>query len=185
MLQEIFPAFSAEPSGYAIFAPQLSCAQATQLSKRVVERLGYALAASEASGEKETLITATRRESVGSEKLTVKILCGTDGVHVEAIPDVSPCEQANQRAEQAMKQLQFTVTSFSPAAMGKRGVIKGVRERPEGQETAMATIQCTPEAVYIDTPDDSPLLGSPDFLRPISDIRRGFFALFTPTAAAK
>ena len=142
LLRGILPAFITESGGYSIVEPHLTCAQATQLSKRVVERLGYALDDSEASGEKETLISATRRGSGGSEKLAVKIFCGNDGVRVEATPDISPCEQANQRAKQAMEQLQFTITSFSPATTGKRGVIKGTRERPEGQETTMATIHC-------------------------------------------
>jgi len=184
MLRDGLFAFITEPGEYSIVEPHLTCAQATQLSKRVVERLGYALDHSEVNEEKDALISATRRGSVGSEKLVVKIVCGNDGVRVEAIPDISPCEQANQRAKQAMEQLQFTVTSFSPAAMGKRGVIKGTRERPEGEETTMATIHCNAEAVYIDASADSPLFTHPEFLKPISDIRRGFFALFKPMAAA-
>ncbi len=114
----------------------------------------------------------------------MQIVCQPGGVRVEATPDISPCEQANQRAKQAMEQLQFTITSFSPATTGKRGVIKGTRERPEGQETTMATIHCNAEAVYIDASEESPLLTNPEFLKPISDIRRGFFALFKPMAAA-
>jgi len=182
--REVLPVFTAEPVLYSIFDPHLTCAQATHLSKRVVERLGYALSTSEASGENETRITATRGGAAHGEKLAVKIVCGNDGVHVEAIPDVSPCEQANQRAKQAMEQLQFTVTSFSPATMDKRGVIKGARTRPGGQETTMATILCSAEAVYIEASEESPLLTNPEFLKPISDIRRGFFALFKPMAAA-
>jgi hypothetical protein len=182
--REVLPVFTAEPALYSIFDPHLTCAQATHLSKRVVERLGYALSTTEASGEKETRITATRGGTAHGEKLAVKIVCENDGVHVEAIPDVSPCEQANQRAKQAMEQLQFTVTSFSPATIGKRGVIEGTRDRPAGQETTMATIHCSAEAVYIDASEESPLLTNPEFLKPISDIRRGFFALFKPMAAA-
>ncbi len=182
--REVFPIFTAEPVLYSIFDPHLTCTQATHLSKRVVERLGYALSASEASGEEETHLTATRGGTPHGEKLTVKIVCGSDGVHVEAIPDISPCEQANQRAKQAMEQLQFTITSFSPATIGKRGVIKGTRERPAGRETTMATIHCSAEAVYIEASEESPLLTNPEFLKPISDIRRGFFALFKPMAAA-
>jgi hypothetical protein len=38
--------------------------------------------------------------------------------------------------------------------------------------------------VYIEASEESPLLTNPEFLKPISDIRRGFFALFKPMAAA-
>jgi len=91
--REVLPVFTAEPVLYSIFDPHLTCAQATHLSKRVVERLGYALSTSEASGENETRITATRGGAAHGEKLAVKIVCGNDGVHVEAIPDVSPVDK--------------------------------------------------------------------------------------------
>jgi hypothetical protein len=169
---------------YAIHEPHLTCEQATQVSTRTIERLGYTLGSSaEVDGQERTL-SATRPGATDQEKLTVKIVCSKDGVRVDAIPAVLPCEQANQRAKQAMEQLQFRITSFSPAAMGKRGVIKGTRERPDGQETTMATIHCSAEAVHIEASEDSPLLNNPEFLKPISDVRRGFFALFKPMAAA-
>jgi len=176
---------SAESQFYTIFEPALTCDQARTISTRAVERLGYtAQTVSPTSDEKTSLVRATRDGSAGKEAVTVTIACGVDGVHVEAIPDVPPCEQANQRASQAMEHLGFTVTTFSPASTGKRGVIKGTRAGSQGEETTTATILCSPEAVYVDTAADSPLLASEDFLRPISDVRRGFFALFKPMAAA-
>lgn len=169
---------------YTIYEPYLTCEQATQVSTRTIERLGYTLSPSAGVAGQERTLTATRPGATEQTTLTVKIVCSQDGVRVEAVPAVPPCEQANQRAKQAMEQLQFTITSFSPATMEKRGVIKGSRERPSGQETTMATIHCSAEAVYIEASEDSPLLDNAEFLKPISDVRRGFFALFKPMAAA-
>ena len=53
-----------------------------------------------------------------------------------------------------------------------------------GQETVTVTILCGNEAIFMDTASDSPLLKSPEFLQPISDVRRGFFAYFKPMAEA-
>lgn len=176
---------SAESQFYTIFEPTLTCDQARTISTRAVERLGYtAQIVSSASDEKTSLVRGTRDGSAGKEAVTVSIACSVDGVRVEAIADVPPCEQANQRASQAMERLGFTITTFSPASTGKRGVIKGSREGAQGEESTTATILCSAEAVYVDTAADSPLLASEDFLRPISDVRRGFFALFKPMAAA-
>ena len=169
---------------YTIYEPHLTCEQATKISTRTIERLGYTLSPSAGVDGQERTLSATRPGATEQEKLTVKIVCSEDGVRVEAVPAVPPCEQANQRSKQAMEQLQFTVTSFSPATIGKRGVIEGTRDRPAGQETTMATIHCSAEAVYIDSSEESPLLTNSEFLKPISDIRRGFFALFKPMAAA-
>src|SRR5262245_57778025 len=117
---------SAESQFYAIFEPTLTCAQAKTLSTRAVERLGYtAQTVSPGSDEKTSLVRGTREGGANKEAVTVTISCGVDGVRIEAIADVPPCEQANQRASQAMERLGFTVTTFSPASMGKRGVIKG------------------------------------------------------------
>ena len=176
--------FAAESQLYTIFEPALTCDQARKISARAIERLGYTTQpSSPASDEKTSLIRGTREGSAGKEAVTVTITCSVDGVRVDAVPDVSTCEQANQRASRAMEQLGYTLTTFSPALMGKRGVIKGVRENAQGQETTTATILCDENAVLIDTAADSPLLASEDFLRPISDVRRGFFALFKPMAA--
>ena len=174
----------AETSVYTIVDATITCEQAVTLSRRTVERLGYTATSDIAEKDKEKILTATRTTPAGQETLTVQISCQPEGVRIDAIPDVSPCEQANQRAKQAMEQLQFRVTSFSPATTGKGGVIKGTRERPAGQETTMATIHCNTEAVYIEASEESPLLTNSEFLKPISDVRRGFFALFKPMAAA-
>jgi hypothetical protein len=169
---------------YTIVEPKLSCEQATQLSTQTIERLGYTLTTSVSTSEQETILTAVRTTANKQDELTVTISCDSAGARVEAVPDLSPCEQANQRVTMAMTQLGFTLTSTFPARMGSRGVMQGTREGAHGQETVTATIICRTEAILMDTPADSPLLKSPEFLQPISDVRRGFFALFKPMAAA-
>lgn len=169
---------------YTIMEPKLSCDQATQLSAQTIERLGFTLKTSVPTEKHGQILTARRTGDGRDERLTVTISCEQDGVHVEAVPDPSPCEQANQRTTTAMTHLGFTITSSSPALMGKRGVIKGSRDGSHGQETVMVTILCGSEAIFMDTTADNPLLKSPEFLQPISDVRRGFFAYFKPMADA-
>jgi hypothetical protein len=164
--------------------PKLSCDQATQLSVQTIERLGFILKTSVPTEKHGQILTARRIGAGRDERLTVTISCEPDGVHVEAVPNPSPCEQANQRTTTAMTHLGFTITASSPALMGKRGVIKGSRDGAHGQETVMVTILCGSEAIFMDTTADSPLLKSPEFLQPISDVRRGFFAYFKPMAEA-
>jgi hypothetical protein len=83
-----------------------------------------------------------------------------------------------------MAELGFTPTAIFPARTGSRGFLQGTRNGPRGQETVSATIICGANAIWMDMPDDSPLLKSAEYLQPISDVRRGFFALFKPMAAA-
>ena len=169
---------------YAIVEPKLSCEQAAQLSTQTIERLGYTLTTSVSTPEQRTTLTAVRTTANKQDELTVTISCDSAGARVEAVPDLSPCEQANQRVTMAMTQLGFTLTSTFPARMGSRGFMQGTREGAHGQETVTATIICRTEAILMDTPADSPLLKSSEFLQPISDVRRSFFALFKPMAAA-
>ena len=169
---------------YAIVEPKLSCEQATQLSTRAIERLGYTLTTSVSTPEHGTTLTAMRTTANKPDELTVTISCDSAGSRIDAVPDLSPCEQANQRVTTGMAQLGFTLTATFPARMGSRGFIQGTREGPHGQETVTATIICGTEAIFMDTLADSPLLKSSEFLQPISDARRGFFALFKPMAAA-
>jgi hypothetical protein len=170
---------------YTIMEPKLSCDQATQLSVRTIGRLGFTLETSAPTEKRGQILTARRTGGGRDERLTVTVACEPGGVRVEAVPAPSPCEQANQRATTAMTHLGFTITSASPAMAGKqRGVIKGSRDGARGQETVTVTIICGNEAIFMDTASDSPLLKSPEFLQPISDVRRGFFAYFKPMAEA-
>jgi hypothetical protein len=169
---------------YTIVEPQLSCEQATQLSAQTIARLGYTLTTSVSTAEHRTTLTAMRTTASKQDELTVTISCDGAGARIEAVPELSPCEQANLRVTTGMAQLGFILTSTFPARMGSRGFMQGTRDGPHGQETVTATIICRTEAILMDTPADSPLLKSSEFLQPISDVRRGFFALFKPMAAA-
>jgi hypothetical protein len=169
---------------YTILEPKLSCDQAVQLSVQTIDRLGFTLKTTMPTEKSGQMLIASRTRDGHDEGLTVTISCEQDRVGVEAVPDPSPCEQANRRATMAMTHLGFTITSASPAMRGKRGIIKGSRKGVQGQETTMVTILCGSEAIFMDTTADSPLLKSPEFLHPISDVRRGFFAYFKPMADA-
>ena len=127
---------------YTIVEPRLTCAQAIHLSTRTIERLGFTLKTSILTPGQRTILTAERAGTVEKSDLTVTIFCDRDGVRVEAVPDVSPCEQANQRVITGMAQLGFTLTSTFPARMGSRGFMQGTREGPHGQETVTAAIVC-------------------------------------------
>ncbi len=172
----------AVPPLYVIVAPRLSCARATQLAIQTIERLGYTLTTSAQPSEQGTILTATRTIANNLDGLTVTLLCDSAGIRVEAVPDLSPCEQANQRVLLGMAELGFTPTVTFPARTGHRGFLQGVRNGPHGREMVSATILCGAHAIWMDMPDDSPLLKSVAYLQPISDVRRGFFALFKPMA---
>lgn len=172
----------AVPPLYVIVAPRLSCTHATQLATQTIERLGYTLTTSAQPSEQGTILTATRTIANNLDGLTVTLSCASAGIRVEAIPDLSPCEQANQRVLLGMAELGFTPTDSFPARTGYRGFLQGTRNGPHGRETVSATIRCGAHAIWMDMPDDSPLLKSTAYLQPISDVRRGFFALFKPMA---
>ncbi len=179
--------FTPKPQPYAIFEPALPCEQAQQLAHRVVERLGYTPTSPAPVPDSTASIIKGQREGVfGPEAVTVKITCGTDGVHVDAESDVPPCEQTNQIVRRTVERLGYTITSFTPAvANGKRGVIKGKRENQQEQDTVTLTIKCDADAIYVDTHSDSPIVASTDFTAAITDFRRGFFSLFKPLAAER
>jgi len=176
---------AAEPRPYAIFAQRMSCERAHQLATQVVERLGYTVTTpSPATSTGEGEIKGARKGTRGEETVTVKMTCGSDGVHVDANPDIPPCEQANQIAYHTVERSGYTVATFVPAVTGKKaGLVKGKHEGTG--ETVTLTISCTAEAVYIDTRSDSPLVASGDLTTAITDFRRGFFSLFKPLADAE
>lgn len=172
---------------YMIVAPHLSCERARQLSTQVIERLGYtATAATPATGGEPSLVRGVRRGPQGEETVSVSISCGADGVHVDAKPEVSPCEQANRLAHQSVERLGYKIDSFVPAVNeGRQGFVKATKEADGQRETVTLTITCTDEAVLVDTRSDNPVVASADFASPITDFRRGFFALFKPMADAE
>jgi hypothetical protein len=132
------------------------------------------------------VIRAARKSPHGEDSVAVHIACDADGVRVEAIPDRSPCDQANQIARHSVERLGYAVESFMPAVNeGRQGLVKGTREISGAQEAVTLTISCTDEAVHIDTRSDNPVVASTQFTAAITDFRRGFFALFKPLAEAE
>ena len=82
---------------YPIMDAALTCEQANRVSYRAVERLSYKIdsftpATTEKAGEIKGI-----REGVWGEKepVTVKVSCPPDGPHIDAHPDIAPCEQGN------------------------------------------------------------------------------------------
>jgi hypothetical protein len=178
---------SPEVRPYSIVAPQLSCERAQQLSRQVMERLGYAISTiTPASTETPGVIRGVRTGPQGEETVSVKISCATGGVHVDANPDVSPCEQANRITRQSVERLGYAVDSFIPAVNeGRNGVVRGKKEEDGKQDTVVLTITCTNEAIFVDARSDNPIVASANFTSAITDFRRGFFALFKPMADAE
>lgn len=176
-----------KPQPYAIFEPALSCGHAFQLAQRVVERLGYTVIAppppADAEDSTKKVIRGSREGVLGPEPVTVTITCRPDGVQVDAEADTPPCEQANQIVRRTLEHLGYTVTSYSPAGYGKKGVIEGKRENEQEQDTATLTITCEPEAIYVDAHAESPVVLTTNFTAAITDFRRGFYSLFKPLAA--
>jgi hypothetical protein len=176
-----------KPQPYAIFEPALPCDQAQQLAHRVVERLGYVPTPPVPVPDSTASIIKGQREGVfGPEAVTVKITCGTDGVHIDAQSDVPPCEQTNQIVRRTAERLGYTITSFTPAvANGRKGVLTGKQESQHEQDTVTLTIKCDDDAIHVDTHSDNPVVVSTDFTAAITDFRRGFFSLFKPLAAER
>jgi hypothetical protein len=172
---------------YSIVAPRLSCERAHQLSTQVLARLGYATTGVVSTTEGEpSVVRGVRTGPYGEERVSVRIACGADGVHVDANPEVSPCEQANRLARQSVERLGYVVDSFTPAVNeGRHGLVKATKVEGGQRETVALTITCTNEAVFVDARSDNPVVASADFTSAISDFRRGFFALFKPMAEAE
>jgi len=163
---------------YPIIDAALTCEQANRVSYRATERLGYKItsltpATAEKGGEIKGL-----REGVWGEKepVTVKITCPADGPHIDAHPDIPPCEQGNRISRLAIERQGYQVKEFTPAAMGKPGIVKGEKK---GQLPLVITLFCSRNnGVVMETSMDSALLKNKDFYLAISDFERGFFAMF-------
>lgn len=163
---------------YPIIDATLTCEQANRISSRAVERLGYTIASlTPATPEKAGEIKGIR-EGVWGEKepVTVTVTCPAEGPHVEAHPDIAPCEQGNRISRLAIERHGFQVKEFTPAALGKAGIVKGEKK---GESPLVITLFCSRnEGVVMETSMDSPLLKNKDFFLAISDFERGFFAMF-------
>ena len=162
---------------YGILETSLPCEEVNQIAHRSIQRLGYKVDSFiPATTGKEGLITASRTFAWGDkEPVTVKIACKAEGIDVDARPDVPPCEQANRIARVAVEQLGYNVTEFTPAAVGKPGIVKGKKdEQPE----VYITVFCEGRMVTMDTSSESPLLKNKEFYTALTDFRRGFFATY-------
>ena len=163
---------------YPIIDGALTCEQANRVSYRAVERLSYKIdsftpATAEKAGEIKGI-----REGVWGEKepVTVKVTCPSDGPHIDAHPDIIPCEQGNRISRLAIERHGYQVKEFTPAAIGKAGIVKGEKK---GEPSLVITLFCSRNnGVVMETSMDSPVLQNKDFFLAISDFERGFFAMF-------
>jgi hypothetical protein len=162
---------------YGIFETSLPCAEVNQIARRSVERLGYKVESfTPATTEALGVLKGERSFTWGEkEPVTVKITCKPDGVEVDARPDIPPCEQANRISRLAVEHLGYTVTEFTPAAVGKPGIVKGKKAK---EPEVFITLFCEGRMVTMDTSMDSPLLRNSEFYTALTDFRRGFFATY-------
>lgn len=109
--------------------------------------------------------------------MTLLAACATP-VQQYALNDLRlSCDEANRTTYKALAALGFTVTTFTPAAMGRPGEAKGTRsERTAdgGPQNVTVSITCAPTGSAVDAREDGKLLGQVDF-------KRAFFLSFTST----
>ncbi len=163
---------------YPITESQLTCEQAQLVSKKTVERLGYKVTGfTPTTADKGGELKASRAGLWGEkEPVTVTLTCAADGVRINASPDVPPCEQGNRISRLAIERLGFVVSEFTPAAIGKPGIVKGTKE---GEKPAVITISCEPNHnVMMETSMDGPLARNKEFYITISNFYQGFYAVF-------
>ena len=176
------PANSSAPPppawAYPVVESLLTCEQAHFVSKKAVERLGYKVTTfTPATAGKDGELKASRMGLWGEkEPVTVTLTCASDGVRINAFPDVPPCEQGNRISRLAIERRGFKVTEFTPAAIGKPGIVKGTQE---GEKPAVITISCEPtQNVMMETSMDGPLARHKEFYITISNFYQGFYAIF-------
>ena len=163
---------------YPIIDAALTCEQANRVSHRAVERLGHTVASfTPATAEKAGEIKGIREGLWGEkEPVTVKVTCPPAGPHIDAHPDILPCEQGNRISRLTIERQGYRVTEFTPAGIGKAGIVKGEKK---DQPPLVITLFCSRNnGVVMETTMDSPVLKNKDFFLAISDFERGFFAMF-------
>ena len=73
---------------YAISEPRVTCEDANRISFRATERLGYRISSfTPATAATAGVLKAERAAAIGKERVTVKIVCGGEGVSVDASED--------------------------------------------------------------------------------------------------
>lgn len=162
---------------YGIIETNLSCEEVNHIAHRSIQRLGYKVDSfTPATGDTPGLIKASRTFVWGDkEPVSVKIACKAGGIDIDAQPEVPPCEQANRIARVAIEHSGYTVTKFTPAAVGKPGIVKGKKDK---EPEVFITLLCEGRMVSMDTSMDSPLLNTNEFYTAIVDFRRGFLATY-------
>jgi hypothetical protein len=163
---------------YPIIDAALTCEQANRISHRAVERLGYTVASfTPATAEKVGELKGIRDGLWGEkEPVTVKLTCPADGPRIDARPDIPPCEQGNRISRLAIERQGYKVTEFTPAGLGKAGIVKGEKQ---DEKPLVITLFCSRNnGVVMETSSESPLLKKEDFYLAISDFERGFYAMF-------
>jgi hypothetical protein len=163
---------------YPIVETLLACDQAKRLSTRAVERLGYKVTAFTPATDNQGGVLQASRAGLWGEKeqVTVTLTCAAEAVRISAFPDVPPCEQGNRISRLAVERRGFSVTEFTPAAIGKPGIVKG---KKDGEKLAAITISCEPnQNVTMETSMDGPLARHKDFYITISNFYQGFYAMF-------
>lgn len=89
------------------------------------------------------------------------------------------CDQANRYAFRSMKTLGYTVTTFEPAALGRRGVLRGNKTEDASARAAggdgVVHITCDPTEVRLEAEQDQLLSQDLTFTR-------GFYLAFTGIA---
>lgn len=163
---------------YPIVETLLTCDQAKRVSTRAVERLGYKVAGFTPATDNQGGVLQAIRAGLWGEKepVTVSLTCAADAVRISASPDIPPCEQGNRISRLAFERRGFTVTEFTPAAIGKPGIVKGTKE---GEKPTAITISCEPnQNVVMETSMDGPLARHKDFYITISNFYQGFYAIF-------
>lgn len=87
------------------------------------------------------------------------------------------CDEANRMTYKALTAMGYSVSAFTPAALGRPGEASGVRETRTvdgGGERVTVSITCEPTGATVDAREDGKLLGQVDF-------KRAFFLSFTAT----
>ncbi len=86
------------------------------------------------------------------------------------------CVQANEYTYRTLQSMNFAVTEFSPAVVGRPGTIRGTCEERGATQNVTVAITCNGRTADVDAGEDRKLLNRLEF-------KRGFYLAFTATAA--
>ena len=82
------------------------------------------------------------------------------------------CDEANRFSYDALKAMGYTITTFTPAAAGGSGIVKGTIEEGKRSGSVTVEVSCTGAGPTIYASEDGKLLGQLEF-------RRAFYMNFT------